>query len=284
MDTLPEELILQIFQIVSERTLQGKRVLNTRNSTKNLHRLSLVSQRFNRIVTPMLYDHIRAPPFPSDPVWKQMVDTLHHNHDLAQLIQSFSMTERPAHMWSTPPKTLRSESLLSLLPMLSCHKSFTIVDLILHLELRLRRGDNIFAAFLILQAPALVKLELAGFDNHHVTTPKHLPLVVEEMGCAILKDLDAGIRPQCFESLQDLHIDLWNWGYFPPSALIPFLYLSRLKRLTLKRWGEQSKRSKGRRFKPFDSLKEWPARSSAVEELILDPACASSYQVSSLTS
>ncbi|KAL5445735.1 hypothetical protein PMIN06_008002 [Paraphaeosphaeria minitans] len=121
METLPEELLLYIFHIVSERSSQGKRVLNTRNSTKNIHRLSLVSRRFNRIVTPMLYEQIRVPPFSSKPFWKKIVDTLHHNHALAQQIRSFSMTKRPSHMCSTPSKTLRSESLVSLLPMLRCH-------------------------------------------------------------------------------------------------------------------------------------------------------------------
>jgi hypothetical protein len=57
--------------------------------------------------------------------------------------------------------------------MLNCYKSFTLVDLILQLEHRFKRGDNIFAIFFVLQAPALTKLELIRFENDHgYGTPK----------------------------------------------------------------------------------------------------------------
>jgi hypothetical protein len=109
MKVLPQELLLQIFEIVSEQIWEGKWVLVTLRRTRNLHRLSLVSRRFNRIVTQMLYEQIRGSPFLSNQFWRQIFYTLHQNDDLAQLIQSFSMTKRPVHMWSEPPKALRSE-------------------------------------------------------------------------------------------------------------------------------------------------------------------------------
>jgi hypothetical protein len=285
MDALPDELLLQIFEIVSEQFWEGKWILNTHRRTRNLHRLSLVSRRFNRIVTPMLYKQIRGSQFLSNPFWRQIVYTLHQNYDLAQLIHSFSMTKRPEHMWSEPPDRLRSESLLSLLPMLYCYNSFTLVDLILELEHRLKRGDNVFATFFVLQAPALTKLELIGFENNDgYSTPKQLPLVVEEMGRAIFKDVDAGMCPRCFGSLRDLRIDLSDWGYFHPRAVIPFMYLPQLKRLTLEGWGIQSERSRNRRLDAFGPRREWPARSSAVEEIVINYGYGSAYQVCRLNS
>jgi hypothetical protein len=164
--------------------------------------------------------------------------------------------------------------------MLNCYKSFTLLDLILQLEHRFKRGDNIFATFFVLQAPALTKLELIGFENDHgYSTPKQLPLVIEEMGRSIFRDVDAGMRPQCFRTLRDLRIDLSDWRYFPTKAVIPFMHLAQLKRLTLEGWGLQSERSKHRRLNAFGPRREWPVRSSAVEELRMDCGYGSAYQV-----
>ncbi|KAL1600740.1 hypothetical protein SLS60_007128 [Paraconiothyrium brasiliense] len=100
------------------------------------------------------------------------------------------------------------------------------------------------------------------------------------MGRMIIKDLDAGRSPQCFRSLRSLHMDLWDWEYFPPSAVVPFMHLTQLKQLILKGWGFQTKRAKRRGLSVFKSGRNWPIRSSAVEDLKLDPVYSSAFQVS----
>ncbi|KAJ4304748.1 hypothetical protein N0V90_000275 [Kalmusia sp. IMI 367209] len=268
MNSLPEELLLQICEIVLTQFWQGKWVWNTLRRTRNLHRLSLVSRRFNRIVTPLLYEQIRGPMLKAVPFWRQISETLYRNPMLAQHIKSILVPECEPLFHNPPPSNLRSELPAALLPTLHCYGSFP--EVVYNLQNRSQRGDNVLLTFLIHQAPSLEKLELLGFEaEYHHNIPVRLPIAVEEMGLSIYKDLDAGLTPHCYVSLRILRIDLDRWGYFPPRSIIPFLSLPQLKSLSLSAWGAQTNRRKKRGFKVFGSGREWPVRSSSIENLNL---------------
>lgn len=282
MESLPDELLLQIFEIVSTQIWQTKGLYSTNylRRTRNLQRISLVSRKFHRIVTPLLYENVVGPIFLSVPFWSCIVRTVHQHPDLAQLIKRFSMTKPNPPFHNSPPQSLRSELSVALLSELYSYDGFLPEVALLDLEHRSKRRDYILMTFMILKASALKELNLTGYEaTWGPRSHTRLPLLIEEMGLRIYREIDAGRSPQCFEHLCSLRIELDEWGYFPADAVIPFLYLPRLRSLMLEGWGLQTKRRKRSGFRLFGSGREWPVRSSCIEDLTFDCNGATVKQV-----
>lgn len=286
MESIPDELLLQIFEIVSTQNWEKKALYNTNyldtndlRRTRNLHRLSLVSRKFNRIVTPLLYEKIVGAELLSNPFWRRIAETVHQHADLAQLVKHFRMTVPYPGYDNKPPRSFPSELLIALLSELHSYDGVPPEQALLDLEQRSEQKDHIFGTFLILQASRLEELVLR-YPPIESNPPrsKDLPLIIEEMGTRIYRDIDAGHGLQCFQYLRSLQMDLFDWGYFPADAVIPFLHLPRLRSLLLEGRGYQSTRRKRNGFKLFGA-RSWPVRSSCIEDLDLECNNATPKQV-----
>jgi hypothetical protein len=273
MDILPEELLLAIFEIVVGHHRPGKLTNNMRR-TQNLHPLVLVSHKFNRIVTPLLYESIQCPHFRTSDFWKNITYTLKERPRLGQLIRCVQTPRNQPFFADFAPKDLKSII------------TFDLVTDLYHQDLRTfqkrsQRGENVMLLFLVLQAPMVEKLDLFGFqyDPPEGSSRDVLPLVVEEMGRMIYADLDASVSPVRFASLRNLRLDFDEWTCFPPGAVLPFLTLPQLKILTLDSWGWTGNDRK-HRTDLYGLPREWPLRSSSVEELYLYGVIAEPSKVS----
>ena len=227
----------------------------------------------------MLYEHITGPKTLRVPFWRSIVEKVHQNPGLAQLIKSFSMTRQDPRFRGSPPENIRLELPIKLVESLASYKGATHKEILLDLERRSKAGDFIFMTLLILQASTIEMIRLGDFINRPGNRPHtRLPLVIEEIGLRIYNDLDAGLDPRCFGHLRRLYVDLEIWGYFPADAIIPLLYLPALKFLQLHKWGYRTRRRMRTRF---GTGRVWPVRSSGVEELVLNRVYATSKQVRS---
>jgi len=273
IESLPDELLLGIIENVSNLDRPGSWGEFHMRRTYNLLPLVLTSRRFNRIVTPLLYENIQAPRYRTSRFWESIVTTLKLNPTLRQYVKQIH-TPPYQPMYANPsPSDLRSVLPWDLVTDLH-HQSPR------EFEKRNKQGDNILLTFLVLQAPNLESLVLRGFED---TTPhysvKLLPLVVEELGRLLYADLELGTVPRRFESLRTLWLDLGEWGFFPARAVLPFLVLPQLKSLTLFGWGGEENRQ-GKRFDLYGDARQWPLRSSPLEELYLYGVTATYSMVS----
>ena len=272
MDSLPEELLLQIIERVIELPRTSHWVVVLMRRTLNLHPLVLVSKKFNRIVAPLLYETIRCPYWRTDTFWQNIVNTLRSNPGLARYVKSI---ETP----NTQPlfKNMAPEDLRSILP-------FDLVSNLYHQSLRefnkrSKHGDNVMLTFLVLESPNLKSLDLRGFERAYRNDVKLLPLVIEEMGRIIYADLDSKAAPRRFETLQCIWLNLDEWGWFPAGSILPFLELPQLKSLTLGAWGGAKSRDE-KRCDLYGDARKWPLRTSTIEEVYLYEVFAEPSMVS----
>jgi hypothetical protein len=246
MDLLPDELLLEI-------------IWHDRDATGTLYSLSLVSQRFYRVVNPLLYENIRGSRFRASDFWKNIIRTLQQNPGLGRHIKSIATPSYQPTYADEAPSDLGSGLSDTLLRKL--HYPYVNV-----LEENLKQ------------------LDLQGFGRVTTTSFIRLPLVIEELGRIIYADLKTDSLPRRFESLRTLRLDLCEWSCFPPDVVLPFLMLPQLKSLTLDGWGKDTQHRRTypeeTRHNFFGYEREWPVRSSPVRELYLYNTDAISRMVS----
>jgi hypothetical protein len=210
------------------------------------------------------------------------------NPKLGEYIKSIAIHELPPTYGRGLPNDLRL-NLMHLHDMVQKLHTRGIYEL----EARSKKGDNVMLALWVLQAPFVEELyldiEWMRFNDWGgYVPPQSLPLVVEELGRVIEANTATGLLR--FEFLHTLRLDLSEWNYFPARAVLPFLSLPHLKSLTLGSWGWSVDRKYGDQIQfdvsmasIFGSDREWPIRTSAVEEIHLISELTSPTIVSKLS-
>ncbi|KAF2707839.1 hypothetical protein K504DRAFT_45205 [Pleomassaria siparia CBS 279.74] len=160
METLPDELLLHIFERVPTTHIEYFESPKY-DGTDHLHQVCLVSQRFNRVATPLLYAVIDEHGW-NPLVWSSLLDTLSRRPDLRKHVKTIRINEGISENNVFNVDDTVFTTLHDRIVPLAQELELPMQEEMLH---RLRNGEDVVIGPLIYLAHNLEQLFIRGLKN-----------------------------------------------------------------------------------------------------------------------
>jgi hypothetical protein len=276
MDRLPDELLLHMLQFIQQ-------LGPPHHLSQTLANVCLVSRKFHRVATPVLYETLMqvAPNTPcvtKRSVFYRCLKTLHTRAEFRLHIKSLSNV--PHEIISdeiAPGAGTKQDKSVSLLPCDNTDPEALIMAVAKNLGIsetkaifaRHNAGEDVCFILCALLAPNLEQIKTLIRGRATEGTPP--TLLLEYLGRSAI-GMPVG-QVHNFDKLRYLHFEPSFTLAFPVTHAFPLVLLPRLNHLALGAWGAVT-RNLGYVIDPNDSVVfgrswTWPLRTSRISELSL---------------